>query len=105
MEYLDILIKLAGGITALVLLWKSMKAIVNFSNVLNDLKKHDEEQYLAILRLTIMNESMPIGERISSGIEYLKRGGNGEVKKFLKEKFNINETVDTASHYVEKKKS
>lgn len=100
MEYIDIIIKLAGCITAIVLLWKSMNAIVNFGKSLNDLKQHDKEQYLAILRLTIMSENMPIGERISSGIKYLELGGNGDVKKFLKEEFNIDETVETASHYV-----
>jgi hypothetical protein len=100
MEYIDIIIKLAGGITAIALLWKSMNAIVNFGKSLNDLKQHDKEQYLAILRLTIMSENMPIGERISSGIKYLELGGNGDVKKFLKEEFNIDETVATASHYV-----
>jgi hypothetical protein len=100
MEYVDTLIKLASGITAIVLLWKSMNAIVNFGKSLNELKQHDKEQYLAILRLTIMCENMPIGERISAGIKYLKLGGNGEVKRYLKETFNIDETVETASHYV-----
>jgi hypothetical protein len=42
---------------------------------------------------------MPIGERIVAGHKYLKNGGNGEVKAFLKEEFNITDTVDDATHY------
>ena len=53
------------------------------------MKEHDDEQYLDILRLTIMNDNMPISERIIAGKKYIDRGGNGDVKKyyenFLKE--------------------
>ena len=34
------------------------------------LVEHDEDQYLAILRLTIMNSEMPISERIIAGDKY-----------------------------------
>lgn len=63
------------------------------------LVEHDKEQYLSLLRLTIMSNEMPIGERIVAGHKYLKLGGNGDVKKFLKEKFNIDVPVSEASHY------
>ena len=46
------------------------------------LVEHDKEQYLSILRLTIMSEEMPISERIIAGDKYVKKGGNGEVKKY-----------------------
>jgi hypothetical protein len=46
-----------------------------------------------------MSNEMPIGERINAGYKYLQEGGNGDVKRFLKEEFNIDETVDQASHY------
>lgn len=46
------------------------------------LVEHDEDQYLSILRLTIMSEEMPIPERIIAGEKYVKKGGNGEVKKY-----------------------
>lgn len=46
------------------------------------LVEHDEDQYLSILRLTIMSEEMPISERIIAGDKYVKKGGNGEVKKY-----------------------
>ena len=46
------------------------------------LVEHDEDQYLSILRLTIMSENMPISERIIAGDKYVKKGGNGDVKKY-----------------------
>ena len=51
--------------------------------------EHDKEQYLAILRLTIMADEIPVSERIVAGDKYIKLGGNGDVKayyeQFLKE--------------------
>ena len=44
--------------------------------------EHDEDQYLSILRLTIMSEEMPISERIVAGDKYVRKGGNGDVKKY-----------------------
>ena len=43
---------------------------------------HDKEQYLAILRLTVMEEDMPISERLIAGKKYIDAGGNGDVKKY-----------------------
>ena len=50
---------------------------------LGKMQEHQDEQYLAILRLTIMSEEMPMAERLIAGEKYKKMGGNGEVKKFL----------------------
>lgn len=51
--------------------------------------EHDKEQYLAILRLTITADHVPVSERIIAGDKYIKLGGNGDVKayyeQFLKE--------------------
>ena len=46
-------------------------------------QEHQDEQYLAILRLTIMSEEMPMAERLIAGQKYVTLGGNGDVKKFL----------------------
>ena len=46
------------------------------------LVEHDEDQYLSILRLTIMSDEMPITERIIAGEKYVKKGGNGDVKRY-----------------------
>ena len=75
--------------------------ISNVSATLDGLEKHSNENYMSLLRLTIMSSEMPIGERIVAGHKYLENGGNGDVKKFLKEKFNITDTVDEATHYKE----
>ncbi len=42
--------------------------------------RHDQENYLNILRLVIMSEEMPLEERIAAGDKYIKLGGNGAVK-------------------------
>ena len=50
---------------------------------LGKMQEHQDEQYLAILRLTIMSEEMPMAERLIAGEKYKKMGGNGDVKKCL----------------------
>lgn len=47
--------------------------------------EHDKEQYLAILRLTVTAEHMPISERIIAGKKYIDNGGNGDVKQYYQE--------------------
>jgi hypothetical protein len=112
MEYIDLIIKIAGAITAtgvilgvVIKLWKAANRLKStadsLSKTLNDLKEHSDENYMSLLRLTIMSNEMPIGERINAGYKYLNKGGNGEVKKYLKEVFNITDTVETAPHYKE----
>jgi hypothetical protein len=110
MDYLDLIIKIASGITALGVI---ITLAVKFLNKLNEVRKsinefkvstkkledHTEENYMSILRLVIMSSEMPIGERINAGYKYLENDGNGEVKAYLKEKFNITKTVDEAPHY------
>lgn len=98
------IIKIASVITALgvilgafVKFWKALTKEIN--ETLTELKEHSKENYMSLLRLTIMSNEMPIGERIVAGHKYLKNGGNGEVKQFLKKEFNITETVDEAEHY------
>ena len=49
------------------------------------LTEHNELQYLSLLRLTVMDTDMPMGERLVAGKEYLTRGGNGEVKQFYED--------------------
>lgn len=104
MNYLDWIIKIAAVIGALGVIYgvalKVLQIIIKpLKEALADLKNHSHENYMGILRLTIMSNEMPIGERIVAGHKYLKEGGNGEVKAFLKSEFNIDETVDNADHY------
>ena len=104
MNYLDLIIKVAAVLGAIgvifgvcVKVWKMVFKPLN--DTLTELQKHSHENYMSLLRLTIMSDEMPIGERIVAGHKYLKEGGNGEVKTFLKEKFNIEETIEEAEHY------
>lgn len=62
--------------------YSNKKANKKMVEKVDTLVKHDEEQYLAILRLTIMSEEMPIAERIIAGRKYVEKNGNGEVKKY-----------------------
>lgn len=110
MGYLDGIIKAAAVLSALgvivggaVAIWrfiiKLSGNIKRLNETLADLKAHSNENYMSLLRLTIMSSEMPIGERIVAGHKYLANGGNGDVKTFLKKEFNITDTVDEATHY------
>lgn len=99
MQYVDLIIKMSTFLGAISIIVSMFIKINAFMKKAESVLEHDDENYLAILRLTIMSSEMPIGERINAGYKYLEKGGNGEVKKFLEEEFNITDTVDTASHY------
>ena len=70
-----------AGICVTVIV-SNKKANKKLEEKVDRLVEHDEDQYLSILRLTIMSEDMPISERIIAGDKYVKRGGNGDVKKY-----------------------
>lgn len=82
----------AGGLIASVWkIWKKMKSKLNEiiekinaqGTQIDTLVKHDKTQYLSILRLTVMTDSIPLSERIAAGREYLEAGGNGDVKTYI----------------------
>lgn len=55
------------------------------------LTEHNDLQYLSLLRLTVIDSDMPMSERLIAGKEYLKRGGNGDVKAFYENlEWNVN---------------
>lgn len=70
-----------AGICVTVIV-SNKKANKKLEEKVDKLVEHDEDQYLSILRLTIMSEDMPISERIIAGDKYVKKGGNGDVKKY-----------------------
>ena len=101
---LDGIIKIAAVLGALGVIYgvalKALQILIKpIKDTLTDLKNHSHENYMGILRLTIMSNEMPIGERIVAGHKYLEEDGNGEVKAFLKDKFNIEKTIEDAEHY------
>lgn len=70
-----------AGICVTVIV-SNRKANAKLEKKVDKLVEHDKDQYLSILRLTIMSEEMPISERIIAGDKYVKKGGNGDVKKY-----------------------
>ena len=74
-----VITSVAAVITVIIQTRQSSKRV---EEAMKKIQKHDEEQYLAILRLTVMAEHMPISERIIAGQKYIDRGGNGDVKKY-----------------------
>ena len=63
---------------------KTAEQLEKLTDQVEKLEEHQRENYLGVLRLEIMNEEMPVTERIIAGETYLKMGGNGDVKKFYK---------------------
>lgn len=58
---------------------------------IKELKQHSKENYLGIKRLTVMSRDMPLGERIIAGHDYIKAGGNGDVKHYCEDELHIND--------------
>lgn len=57
-------------------MWRLFKKIDN-------IQEEFKENTIATLRLTIVNEHLPMDERIHAGEKYIAMGGNGSVKKMV----------------------
>lgn len=79
----------AAVLSLLAFLFRNGRRITRYFEAqaqdLATVKRHDREQYLAILRLTIVSQEMPITERIKAGDEYIKAGGNGAVQRLYEQ--------------------
>lgn len=64
-----------GGVV--VKFYRQIKSILD---TVHEVRTYQKEDYLCILRLTIMSEEMPLEERIAAGDKYIANGGNGAVK-------------------------
>ena len=90
-----------GAIAAiLALISKIAGAVKNARKYFSDLKKnvdtlveHDRTQYLAILRLTVMEDKLPLSERIAAGKEYIKADGNGDVRAYYENVLKPHDTI------------
>ena len=88
-----ILGSVAGAITGIIALIikivKAVKKVIDYFRTLGDnvktLLDHDEEQTKAILKLTVVNEALPLSERINAAKKYFKMGGNGDIKRYYEE--------------------
>ena len=92
---------IAGAIAAVgALIAKIVKVAKSTKDYFTDLKsnvdtllKHDHTQYMAILRLTVMSDNIPLSERIIAGKEYLDNDGNGDVQKYYNEVLKPHDTI------------
>lgn len=89
MSWYEALLWLAGIIAAVGTVYgayrKIIKPFIDGLMKLDVLIEHDRENYLAILRLQLMNDNLPVSERIIAGDKYIKAGGNGDCKHFYLE--------------------
>lgn len=90
-ETFELIIKIGAVIGAIAVIWKPVRAVMKIPKYLEDLHRHTFENYMSILRITIMDPHMPHGERVIAAKKYLGAGGNGEVKKFAIEKLHVND--------------
>ena len=90
-QYLEWIIKIGAVIGSLAVIWKVFSAVVKLPKYIRDMHRHTFENYMSILRITIMDPHMPLGERIAAAEKYLEYGGNGEVKKFAIEELHVND--------------
>ena len=89
---MNFIIFIASVITSLTIIISCIitlyKLIHTFENKRAAQERHEKENYLNILRLIIMNDNMPLEERIAAGDRDLKGGGNGVGKHFYNELIN-----------------
>lgn len=71
------------------IMWKLFKKINNFEETLN-------YNTVTTLKLLIINENIPLDERVIAGQRYIELGGNGAIKKLV-EKL----TEELAKDYIE----
>lgn len=91
----------AGAIVAIIALVSKIIGAVksaktyfsDLKNNINTLLQHDDEQYIAILKLTVMAENLPLSERIAAGKEYIAKKGNGDVKEYYEHVLKPHDTI------------
>lgn len=92
---------IAGAVVAIIALAsKVVGAVKSAKSYFSDLKtnidtllEHDNTQYMAILRLTVMSDNIPLSERIAAGKEYLEHEGNGDVKHYYETVLKPHDTI------------
>lgn len=68
----SILTSITVILTAFIALYRFMRKIEKFAS-------NQDEMQLSILRLTVINEQMPLDERVDAGEKYVNKGGNGSI--------------------------
>lgn len=86
----ELWIEIAKGVFTVLGIWitvnhSSKKSVKELEKKVDKLIKDNEEQHTDILRLTIFEDNLPISERIIAGDKYLRKGGNGDTKKYYQQ--------------------
>ena len=91
------IIQIAAYVTAIGVIALGLSKIYKTIKLIDDkiVEFNDNltENTLSTLRLVIINEKMPLNERLKSGMKYTEMGGNGEVHalyEFLCEEYKKN---------------
>lgn len=79
-----------AGISALIVkVTKGIRKVIDYFKTLGEnvktLLEHDTEQTKAIYKLTVVNENLPLSERISAAKKYFALGGNGDIKAYYED--------------------
>lgn len=91
MQIYETLLLIAGVAGALATIYKTtsfiaakvkkcIKFFTDLSKKIEAVEQHCLENYITDLKLIIMSEEMPIGERLQAGEKYVALGQNGEIK-------------------------
>lgn len=76
---------ITGGLTLIGVIITAISGNRSIAKDLKEIKEDNKEQSLAILRLTVMSNDMPISERLIAGEKYIKKNGNGDVKHYYQQ--------------------
>lgn len=74
-------------LTAITTVYKTVR---NIENKFEKFSKNQDDMQLSLLRLIVINEAMPLDERVDAGDKYVSLGGNGSVHALynvLREKY------------------
>lgn len=74
-----LIVKIVKGVRKVIDYFKDLKDKVN------TLVANDKDQRKSILKLTVMQDNMPLSERIQAAKEYIDLGGNGDIKAYYEE--------------------
>ena len=71
-----------GGIRTIIgILYKMYKFVRNIEEKYEEMNELIKENTIHILKIAVLNEDLPITDRINAGERYMALGGNGFVKK------------------------
>lgn len=87
-----------AGISALIVkVVKGVKKVIEYFKDLKEkvdtLVSNDKDQRKSILKLTVMQDNMPLSERIQAAKEYIEMGGNGDIKAYYEEHLKPYDTI------------